>query len=255
MKTEQGTDATIPVVRCETLTKAFGASRAVDGLTFDVWPGEVFGLLGPDGAGKTTTMRMLTAIMEPSEGSATVLGHDTRREPQAIKERIGYVSQQFSLYGDLTVAENMEFVADLFRVRADARPDRMRSLLSACGMLPFSERLARDLSGGMRQKLALACALMHTPEVLFLDEPTTGVDPVSRREFWAILYGLVERGMTLVVSTPFMDEAERCDRIALMHLGRILVSGSPADLSRGYASLEDAFVARTANTATDGMPQ
>jgi ABC-2 type transport system ATP-binding protein len=215
----------------------------VDGLSFEVARGEVFGLIGPDGAGKTTAMRMLTAIMDPTGGSATVLGYDTRRESRPIKDRIGYVSQRFSLYGDLTVEENMEFSADLFQVPAAERPAQCERLLSASRMQPFTRRLARDLSGGMKQKLALACALIHTPEVLFLDEPTTGVDPVSRRDFWAILYGLVGEGMTLVVSTPFMDEAERCHRIALMDRGRLLVCDTPEAVRADHVALEDAFIA------------
>ncbi len=232
------------VVVCDGLRRSFGSVRAVDGLTFGVRAGEVFGLIGPDGAGKTTAMRMLTAIMTPDGGSATVLGHDVRREPQAIKERIGYVSQRFSQYGDLTVAENIEFFADMFQVPPEDRPERARMLLSASGMLPFTDRLARDLSGGMKQKLALTCALIHTPEALFLDEPTTGVDPVSRQEFWTILNDLVAQGMTLIVSTPFMDEAERCHRIGLMHRGRLLATGTPDELAYGYGSLQQAFIAR-----------
>lgn len=215
----------------------------MDAVSFEVAPGEVFGLIGPDGAGKTTTMRMLTAIMDPTEGSATVLGFDTRRDEQAIKERIGYVSQRFSLYGDLTVAENMEFFADLFQAPPDERAERAHRLLAASRMQPFTGRLARDLSGGMKQKLALACALIHTPQALFLDEPTTGVDPVSRRDFWAILYELVGEGMTLIVSTPFMDEAERCHRIALMHRGRILICDTPDAVRGDHDTLEEAFIA------------
>lgn len=230
------------VVQCAALSKSFGQTLAVNGLSFDVGRGEVFGLIGPDGAGKTTTMRMLTAIMEPTSGSATVLGFDTRRQPDAIKERIGYVAQRFSQYGDLTVAENIEFFADLFQVPLDGRLERTQRLLAASGMEPFTERLARDLSGGMKQKLALMCALIHTPEALFLDEPTTGVDPVSRQEFWTILYELVAQGMTLVVSTPFMDEAERCHRIGLMHRGRMLAMGTPDEIASGRSSLEHAFM-------------
>lgn len=234
-------------VECEGLTKRFGEHVAVDGLTLSIDRGEVFGLIGPDGAGKTTTMRMLTGIMEATSGSARVLGYDTRREAQAIQERIGYVSQRFSLYGDLTVDENIEFFADLFQVPPDERPGRSRRLLEASRMAAFTDRRAQNLSGGMKQKLALTCALIHTPEVLFLDEPTTGVDPVSRREFWDILYGLVSQGMTLVVSTPFMDEAERCDRVAFLHQGRILACDTP-DAIAGAGSgdparaLEQAFI-------------
>lgn len=233
------------VVECDRLTRAFGRRVAVDALTLQIPRGEVFGLIGPDGAGKTTTMRMLTAIMAPSSGSARVLGLDVTRDGEAIKERIGYVSQRFSLYGDLTVGENLEFFADLFQVPPDERPERTERLLAASRMTPFIRRQARDLSGGMKQKLALACALIHTPEVLFLDEPTTGVDPVSRRDFWRILYGLVGEGMTLVVSTPFMDEAVRCHRIALMHLGRILMCDTPDAIQARHADevdLEAAFI-------------
>ncbi len=215
------------VVECDNLSKVFGRNAAVDSVALQVRRGEVFGLIGPDGAGKTTTMRMLTAIMPPTSGTAHVLGYDVRRDGQAIKERIGYVSQRFSLYGDLTVAENMEFFADLFQVPPDERPVRAARLLEASRMTPFTGRLAQNLSGGMKQKLALACSLIHTPQVLFLDEPTTGVDPVSRRDFWSILYGLVGEGMTLIVSTPYMDEAERCHRIALMHRGRVLLCDTP----------------------------
>lgn len=220
------------VVRCEKLRKEFGANVAVDSIDLSVEAGEVFGLIGPDGAGKTTTMRMLTAILPPTSGSAQVLGFDVGRDGQAIKERIGYVSQRFSLYGDLTVAENLEFFADLFQVPPEERPARAARLLAASRMTPFQGRLAQNLSGGMKQKLALACSLIHTPRVLFLDEPTTGVDPVSRREFWSILYELVGEGMTLMVSTPYMDEAERCHRIALMHRGRILVCDTPDAVRR-----------------------
>jgi ABC-2 type transport system ATP-binding protein len=215
------------VVECEGLRKEFRRTVAVDSIALRVRPGEVFGLIGPDGAGKTTTMRLLTAILPPTSGWARVLGYDVRRDGQAIKERIGYVSQRFSLYGDLTVAENMEFFADLFQVPPELRRQRSARLLAASRMTAFSDRLAQNLSGGMKQKLALACSLVHTPQALFLDEPTTGVDPVSRREFWSILYDLVREGMTLVVSTPYMDEAERCQRIALMHQGRILVCDTP----------------------------
>ena len=232
------------VVECGGLTRLFGNVAAVDSLTFRVRAGEVFGLIGPDGAGKTTALRMLTAIMEPDRGYARVLGHDIRREPQAIKARIGYVAQRFSQYGDLTVAENIEFFGDMFQVPPELRRERANKLLAASGMLPFTDRLARDLSGGMKQKLALTCALIHTPEALFLDEPTTGVDPVSRQEFWTILYDLVADGMTLIVSTPFMDEAERCHRIGLMNRGRLLVTGPPDELAQGYESLEHAFIAR-----------
>lgn len=212
---------------CDGLQKVFARGARVGPLSFDVQPGEVFGLLGPDGAGKTTTMRMLCGIMEATAGSAIVLGHDVRSDPEGIKERIGYMSQRFSLYGDLTVAENIEFFADVFQVPAAERRARRDQLLAASRLTPYQERLAQDLSGGMKQKLGLVCTLIHTPGLLFLDEPTTGVDPVSRRDFWQILYTLVGHGMTLVVSTPYMDEAERCHRIALMNRGHILLCDTP----------------------------
>ena len=214
-------------VECRSLSRAFGSNTAVDALSFDVRPGEVFGLLGPDGAGKTTTMRMLCGILDPTSGSARVLGLDVRTQSDAIKDGIGYMSQRFSLYGDLTVAENLDFVADLYQVPPRERPDRVGRLLSASRLTAFTKRLAQNLSGGMKQKLALACALIHTPRILFLDEPTTGVDPVSRRDFWGILYEQVNQGMTLVVSTPYMDEAERCHRVGLMHQGKLLRCDTP----------------------------
>lgn len=214
-------------LQCEQLRKVFGKRAEVGPVSFQVAPGEIFGLLGPDGAGKTTTMRLLCGIMQPTEGSATVLEFDVRRDPEAIKERIGYMSQRFSLYGDLTVAENIDFFADVFQVPPRERPARAAKLLAASRLTPFQNRLAQNLSGGMKQKLALVCTLIHTPQLLFLDEPTTGVDPVSRRDFWQILYGLVQEGMTLVVSTPYMDEAERCHRIALMNRGHILLCDTP----------------------------
>lgn len=246
-----------PALRCIALRKDFAGRIAVDDLTFSVARGEVFGLIGPDGAGKTTALRILCGVMEPSSGRAEVLGHDVGQEADAVKDRIGYVSQRFSLYGDLTVAENLEFFADMHRVPVDERADRSVRLLAAARMAPFVGTRAEHLSGGMKQKLALACSLMHTPEILMLDEPTTGVDPLSRRDFWHILYGLVGQGMTLVVSTPYMDEAERCHRIALMHLGRILICDTP-DAVRRSMTRPVAEVAtddpRAARQALQGVP-
>jgi ABC-2 type transport system ATP-binding protein len=190
--------------------------------------GEIFGLLGPDGAGKTTTIRMLCAIMDPSEGRATVAGFDTAKDPEAIKQRIGYMPQQFSLYGDLTVDENLTFFADVFQVDRKTRRERKETLLHFARLTDFRDRRAAHLSGGMQKKLALACTLIHQPEIIFLDEPTTGVDPVSRREFWDILTELHLEGVTLFVSTPYMDEAERCSRVALMFEGQIIVCDEPA---------------------------
>jgi len=209
------------------LTRVFGAVRAVDGLDLRIERGEIFGLVGPDGAGKTTTLRLLAAIMDPTAGSARVAGFDTRRQAEAIKHHIGYMSQQFSLYGDLSVWENLNFFADVFGVRGRARAERLARLLDFANLRPFRDRRAMHLSGGMQKKLALACTLAHQPEIVLLDEPTTGVDPVSRREFWDILAELHIAGATIVVSTPYMDEAERCTRVGLLHRGRLIVCDTP----------------------------
>ena len=214
-------------IRVEGLTKRFGTLTAVDHLTLSVSPGEVFALVGPDAAGKTTTMRMLVGIMDPDEGRAEVLGFDTVKESEALKEHIGYMPQRFGLYDDLTVVENLVFYADIYRVNREERQQRMPELLGFSNLTPFQDRLARNLSGGMRQKLGLACALIHRPRLLFLDEPTFGVDPISRREFWEILYGLLGTGLTIFLSTAYMDEAERAHRVGLMHQGRLLVVDTP----------------------------
>jgi ABC-2 type transport system ATP-binding protein len=215
------------------LRKSWGAAVAVDGLDLEVARGEIFGLVGPDGAGKTTTIRMLCGILDADAGSAAVAGFDLKREPEEVKRRIGYMSQRFSLYGDLTVGENLRFFASLFRVPRSERRRKEGELLEFSRLGPYRDRLAQNLSGGMKQKLALACTLIHTPEVLFLDEPTTGVDPVSRRDFWKILYDLLRHGVTIFVSTPYMDEAERCGRVALMERGRIRVCDTPEALKGG----------------------
>jgi ABC-2 type transport system ATP-binding protein len=215
------------VIEMHGLTKRFKKVTAVDGLDLSIRRGEVFGLLGPDGAGKTTTIRMLCAIMDPSEGSARVAGFDTVKESEDIKKRIGYMPQQFSLYGDLTVLENLVFFADVFQVERKEREERIARLLEFARLVKFRGRRAAHLSGGMQKKLALACTLIHSPEIIFLDEPTTGVDPVSRREFWDILTELHLGGVTLFISTPYMDEAERCSRAALMFEGSIVVCDAP----------------------------
>ncbi|HXF99721.1 MAG TPA: ABC transporter ATP-binding protein [Bacteroidota bacterium] len=210
------------------LSKSFGDIRAVNGISLDVEQGEMFGIVGPDGAGKTTTLRLLCGILTPSGGNATVLGNDLLREPDAIKKQIGYLSQRFTLYGDLTVDENIEFFAEIngvFDYRA-----RREELLEFTRLTPFRDRLAEKLSGGMKQKLALACTLVHTPKLLFLDEPTTGVDPVSRRDFWKILQSLLHQGITIVMTTPYLDEAERCTRVAMMNAGTIMCVDEPARL-------------------------
>ena len=215
-------------VRTQALTRRFGDFTALDQLTLAVTEGEIFGLVGPDGAGKTTTMRLLTGILEPSSGEAWVDGFHALRDAEAIKDRIGYMAQRFGLYPDLTVLENIEFYADLYEVPKVGRNERMERLLAFSNLTPFKRRLAGNLSGGMKQKLGLACALIHTPRVLFLDEPTNGVDPVSRRDFWRILYQLQQEGVTIFVSTAYLDEAERCNRIGLLHQGRLLACNTVA---------------------------
>jgi ABC-2 type transport system ATP-binding protein len=215
------------VITAENLSRRFKDVTAVDGLNLTVQRGEIFGLVGPDGAGKTTTIRMLCAIMDPSEGSARVAGYDTVSESEQIKRRIGYMAQRFNLYGDLSVVENLDFFADVFQVRGRERRERKERLLRFARLTEFRKRRAAHLSGGMQKKLALACTLVHQPEIIFLDEPTTGVDPVSRREFWDILTELHLQGITIFVSTPYMDEAERCSRVGLMYQGRIVICDIP----------------------------
>jgi len=214
------------------LTKSFAGLSAVDGLSLEVAEGEIFGLVGPDGAGKTTTMRLLTAIMDPSSGEAWVAGHHIVKEAEAIKEDIGYMSQRFGLYPDLKVIENIDFYADIYGVPRQGRQERIDRLLAFSNLTPFKQRLAGNLSGGMKQKLGLACALIHTPKVLFLDEPTNGVDPVSRRDFWRILYQLLREKVTIFISTAYLDEAERCNRLGLMHKGRLIAMGTPAEVKQ-----------------------
>lgn len=217
-------------VELHEVTKSFGAIRAVRSLSLTIGKGEMVALVGPDGAGKTTTIRMLCGITQPDAGSLSVLGFDLRTQTAEVKRRIGYLSQKFSLYGDLTVDENIEFFAEIHGVR-DYRP-RREDLLEFTRLTPFRARLAEKLSGGMKQKLALACTLIHTPEVIFLDEPTAGVDPVSRRDFWKILASLLKEEITIVMTTPYLDEAERCHRVALMNEGAIMVADTPANLKR-----------------------
>lgn len=219
-----------PIIETQDLTKAFKTVVAVDGLTLRIRPGEIFGLLGPDGAGKTTTIRLLSAIMDPTGGWARVAGFDTVTEPEQIKRRIGYMAQRFNLYGDLSVWENLNFFCDVFEVTGAERQARIERLLDFARLTEFRNRRAAHLSGGMQKKLALSCTLIHTPEIIFLDEPTTGVDPVSRREFWDILSDLHLQGITLVVSTPYMDEAERCSRVGLIYEGRLVVCDTPENV-------------------------
>lgn len=229
-------------VEAKQLTKKFGANVAVNGLDLAVRPGEIFGLVGPDGAGKSTTMRLLSTAMLQTSGEAFVLGFDTSKEEEQIRDRIGYMPQRFALYGELTVDENIDFFAEIYGVPKKELAQKKKELLEFTGMSKFTDRRGRNLSGGMQKKLALACNLIHTPEIIMLDEPTLGVDPISRREFWRILYGL--NNVTIIVTTPYMDEAERCSRIALIREGRLLVCATPDEVKRKYEAktLEEAFV-------------
>lgn len=219
-------------IRAKDLTKEFVGLTAVDRLTFSVAEGEIFGLVGPDGAGKTTTMRLLAAILDPTSGEAWVAGHHIVREGEKLKDEIGYMSQRFGLYPDLTVLENIEFYADIYGVPKSGRPEKIEKLLAFSNLTPFKRRLAGNLSGGMKQKLGLACALIHTPRVLFLDEPTNGVDPASRRDFWRILYALLREKVTIFISTAYLDEAERCHRVGLIHRGKLFVVDTPEGVKR-----------------------
>ena len=211
------------------LSKAFGDVQAVEDVSLTVERGEMLGLVGPDGGGKTTTIRLLAGVLATTTGEATILGHDLATQVDEIKQRVGYLSQQFSLYGDLSIDENIEFFAQIHDVVDFA--DRREELLEFTRLTPFRDRLAERLSGGMKQKLALACTLIHAPELILLDEPTTGVDPVSRRDFWLILADLLRRDITIVMTTPYLDEAARCNRVALMHEGRIITTDTPHGIS------------------------
>lgn len=219
-------------IRTENLTRRFDDGIAVDRLTLSVAEGELFGLVGPDGAGKTTTLRLLASILEPTSGDAWVAGCHVVREAEAIKEAIGYMSQRFGLYADLTVLQNIHFYADIYGVPRRGRAEKIERLLAFSHLAPFKQRRAGHLSGGMKQKLGLTCALIHTPRVLFLDEPTNGVDPVSRREFWRILHQLIRERVTIFLSTAYLDEAERCSRLALIHRGGLLALGTPDEVKR-----------------------
>jgi drug efflux transport system ATP-binding protein len=231
-------------VDIQDLTRRFGALTAVSHLSLQVQRGEVLGLLGPNGSGKTTTIRMLCGLLEPSEGTAAVAGVDVRQAPERVKMQIGYMSQRFGLYEDLTVAENLDFYGGIYGLRGAARRDRIAQVVSFLGVGGQRQRLAGQLSGGWKQRLALGCALLHQPPVLFLDEPTAGVDPAARRNFWRAIHDLAQSGTTVLVTTHYMDEAERCDRLAMMSLGRLIAFGTPAEVARavGGKTLEDAYI-------------
>ena len=223
-------DQAQPAIVADGLTKTFPGIRAVDALSFDVRAGEIFGLVGPDGAGKITTLRMLAGILPPDRGNASIAGMDVVRQPERAKHSLSYMPQRFGLYDELSVDENIRFYADLFGVKRNDRETRSAELLRAAGMSEFRSRHAGKLSGGMKQKLGLICALIHRPKVILLDEPTTGVDPVSRRDFWRILYELLAEGVAILTSTAYLDEAERCHRVALLHQGRLLFCDTPDHL-------------------------
>ncbi len=219
-----------PIIETHKLTRDFKKTRAVDSLSLSIQPGELFGLVGPDGAGKTTTLRLLAGLLNITEGSAQIAGYDLAHQSEAIKPKVGYMAQRFSLYGELSVLENLDFFSELYDVKAAGLAERKERLLAFANLTEFKDRRAKHLSGGMKKKLALACTLVHQPEILLLDEPTTGVDPVSRREFWDILTDLHLEGTTIVVSTPYMDEADRCSRVGLMYEGNLVVCAPPQEI-------------------------
>ena len=231
-------------VDIQQLTRRFGALTAVSRLTLQIARGEVFGLLGPNGSGKTTTIRMLCGLLDPTEGTASVAGLDIRAAPERVKMQIGYMSQRFGLYEDLTVAENLDFYGGIYGLRGRARAERTAEVVGFLGIGARLGQLAAQLSGGWKQRLALGCALLHRPPVLFLDEPTAGVDPAARRNFWATIHDLAHGGTTVLVTTHYMDEAERCDRLAMMSLGHLIALGSPAEVAAqvGGRTLEEAFI-------------
>ena len=226
------------------LRKVFGELVAVEGLDLGIHRGEVFGLLGPNGSGKTTTIRMLCGLMRPTSGTASVVGHDVTREPEQIRRKIGYMSQRFGLYDDLTIVENMRFYAGIYGLRGAARNERVEELLRDLSLDKRRNQLAGTLSGGWKQRLALACATAHRPAMLFLDEPTAGVDPASRRLFWQWIYALAEQGTTILVTTHYMDEAARCQRLAFLSRGRLIAVGTVAEVTRqfGQPTIEDVFI-------------
>jgi ABC-2 type transport system ATP-binding protein len=234
----------MPIIKTQGLTRRFNQLVAVDNLNLEINEGEIFGLVGPDGAGKTTTLRLLAGILAPTAGDAYLAGHSIIKNSEKIKEIIAYMPQRFGLYEDLTVRENMNFYAAIYGTTKQERAKRLKTLLDFTRLALFQNRLARDLSGGMKQKLGLACALIHSPRILLLDEPTNGVDPVSRREFWTILYGLLKEKVTIFFSTCYLDEAERCKRVGLLHKGKLLRCAQPEIIKQEYNAsvLEDAFI-------------
>ena len=235
----------MPAIKTVNLTRKFGDLTAVNNLNIEVQEGEIFGLVGPDGAGKSTTMRLLTGILDPTSGEGWVYNKHIFKEAETLKDNIAYMSQRFGLYEDLTVMENVNFYADIYCVpKGKERDEKIEKLLGFSNLTPFKKRLAGKLSGGMKQKLGLACALIHTPKVLFLDEPTNGVDPVSRRDFWRILYQLLKEKVSILFATSYLDEAERCRRGGLLHNGRLLRCDTPDAIKaeKNAKTLEEAFI-------------
>lgn len=222
----------------------FGLTEAVRQVSFDVTQGTIFGLVGSDGAGKSTLLRMIATMIKPASGTILIDGLDAVSEKKQVKKRIGYMPQRFGLYQDLTVNENIDFFMDIYGIRGDERKKRKERYLGFSNLLPFLDRQAGNLSGGMKQKLGLACVLVHEPQMLILDEPTNGVDPVSRMEFWDILNQMRQNGMTILVSTAYLDEGEKCDSVGLMHRSQLLVKAPPAEIRSNFASLEEAIIAR-----------
>jgi ABC-2 type transport system ATP-binding protein len=239
-----GTTAAQPAVHTEKLTKVFGEITAVDGVTFDINRGEVFGVLGPNGSGKTTTIRMLCGLLKPTSGTATVAGFDVRTQSEEIRRHIGYMSQRFGMYEDLTVAENLDFYSSLYGLAGEEKRKRMAELFDELGLRPRINQLVGTLSGGWKQRISLACAIAHHPLVLFLDEPTAGVDPAARRRFWETIYELAKGGTTILVTTHYMDEAARCQRIAFLSRGHLIAVGTTEEVTRqfGKSTIEDVFI-------------
>ena len=233
-----------PFVQVNKVSMNFGLVEAVRQVSFDVTQGTIFGLVGSDGAGKSTLLRMIATMIKPASGTILIDGLDAVSEKKQVKKRIGYMPQRFGLYQDLTVNENIDFFMDIYGIRGVERKKRKERYLSFSNLLPFADRQAGNLSGGMKQKLGLACVLVHEPQMLILDEPTNGVDPVSRMEFWDILNQMRQNGMTILVSTAYLDEGEKCNSVGLMHRSQLLVKAPPAEIRSNFASLEEAIIAR-----------
>ena len=233
-----------PFVQVNKVSMNFGLVEAVRQVSFDVTQGTIFGLVGSDGAGKSTLLRMIATMIKPASGTILIDGLDAVSEKKQVKKRIGYMPQRFGLYQDLTVNENIDFFMDIYGIRGDERKKRKERYLGFSNLLPFLDRQAGNLSGGMKQKLGLACVLVHEPQMLILDEPTNGVDPVSRMEFWDILNQMRQNCMTILVSTAYLDEGEKCDSVGLMHRAQLLVKAPPAEIRSNFASLEEAIIAR-----------